>query len=255
MSMSTRVYLLDNGTLAIDMSFVTWNHGHGKEYRFPVYAVYIEHPQARILLDTGFDKAWVDRVLPFEKPQQEPSQTLLAQLGLIGVKPDDIDIVVNSHLHFDHCSGNKLFPKATFVMTKEELRHAFVPETFERLGYDRDLIDMPGAKMQLLELNGYDYELVPGVTLIDTPGHSYGHLSVVVRLGSRPAMIFAGDVAWTRENLEHRQLMSLHVEPRQLQHSMMKLQNIAERLGGEIYYPHDAGEYNTYRKAPEHYEG
>jgi 4-pyridoxolactonase len=253
--MSTRVYLLDNGTLAIDMSFVTWNHGHGTEYRFPVYAIFIDHPQGKILVDTGFDKAWVERVLPFEKPRQEPSQTLTAQLALLGLRPEQITHVVNSHLHFDHCSGNTQFPDATFVMTKEELRHAFVPETFERLGYDRQLVDMPSAKMQLLDLRGYEYELVPGVTLIDTPGHSYGHMSVVVKLGSQAPMVFPIDVAWTRENLEHRHPMGLHVDPLQLQYSMMKIQNIADRIGGKIFLPHDAAEYPTYRKAPQGYEG
>ncbi len=253
--MSTRVYLLDNGTLAIDQSFFTWNHGHGKEIRFPVYAVYIDHPQGRILVDTGFDKDWVERVLPFEKPQQSPDQTIAVQLRKLGVAPDDIDYVVNSHLHFDHCCGNRLFPNATFVMSKAELRHAFVPDPWERLGYDRTLVDMPGAKMELLELNGYDYELVPGVTLIETPGHSAGHLAVVVKLGSEPPIVFPVDIAWSKENLEQKQLMGLHIDPAELLHSMVKIQNIAHRLGGRIFYPHDPEEFKGYRKAPEFYEG
>lgn len=253
--MATRVYLLDNGSLEVDMTFVTWNHGHGTLYRFPVYAIYIDHPQAKIMVDTGFEKAWADRMVPFEKPMQDASQTLPAQLKLIGVKSQDITHVVNSHLHFDHCSGNKLFPNATFVMTKMELRHAFVPDPWERIGYDRNLVDMPGAKIELLELNGYEYELVPGVTLIDTPGHSTGHISVVVKLGSQAPMVFPIDVAWTRENLEHRRVMGLHTDPLQLIHSMMKMQNLAARIGGNIFYSHDAEAYKSYRKAPQAYEG
>lgn len=253
--MSTRLYLLDNGSLLMDKSFITWNHGHGTEVRFPVYAILIDHPQGKILVDTGFDKAWVERVLPFEKPEQTPEQTLDAQLESIGLTPDDIDIVVNSHLHMDHCGANKLFPNAKFVMTKTELRHAFVPDPWERLGYDHELAYVPGADIELLELDGYDYELVPGVTLIDTPGHSEGHLSVVVKLSNEAPMIFPVDVAWTRENLEHKHLMGLHSDPRELLHSMMKIQNIADRLGGRIYYPHDPEDYKTYRKAPEYYEG
>lgn len=253
--MPTRVYLLDNGTLAIDQLFFTWNHGWGKEIRFPVYAILIDHPEAKILVDTGFDKAWVERVLPFEKPQQESHQTIEAQLKNIGLKPDDIKYVVNSHLHFDHCSSNKLFPNAEFVLTKTELRHAFVPDPWERIGYDRNLVDMPGAKMRLLEHNGYDYELVHGVTLIDTPGHSEGHLSVIVKLGSQSPMIFPIDVAWSRHNLEHKELMGLHTNPHTLLDSMMKIENIAQRVGGRIFFPHDPEEYKTYKKAPDFYEG
>jgi len=253
--MATRVYLLESGTLVLDQSFMTWNHGHGNEVRFPVYAIYIDHPDAKILVDTGFDKDWVERKLPFEKPQQSPEQAIEAQLGLIGVKPDDIDYVVNSHLHFDHCSGNKKFPNATFVFSKSELRHAFVPDPWERLGYDRDLVDMPGAKMELLELHGYDYDVVPGVTLIETPGHSAGHLSVVVKLGSEAPLVFPIDVAYAKENLERKILMGLHTDPADLLHSMMKIQNIAHRLGGRIFYSHDPEEYKGYRKAPHFYEG
>lgn len=253
--MATRVYLLDNGSLVLDQSFMTWNHGHGTEVRFPVYAIYIDHPQAKILVDTGFDKDWVERKLPFEQPQQTPEQAVDAQLRAIGVSPDDIDYVVNSHLHFDHCSGNKKFPHATFVFSKSELRHAYVPDPWERLGYDSALVEMPGARMEMLELNGYDYDVVPGVTLIETPGHSAGHLSVVVKMGSQAPLVFPIDVAYSRHNLEDKVLMGLHSDPADLLNSMVKIQNIAHRLGGQIFYSHDPDDYKNYRKAPEYYEG
>src|SRR5690349_4154937 len=181
---------------------MTWNHGWNKEIRFPVYSIFVDHPNGKVLIDTGFDRAWVERVLPFEKPQQTEEQTIVAQLAKIGVRPEDVDIVVNSHLHFDHCSGNRYFPGARFIMTREELRHAFVPDPWERLGYDRTLVDMQGARMELIELNdGYEYEVVSGVTLIFTPGHSNGHLSVVVRPTNDVPMVFPIDVAYTRHNL------------------------------------------------------
>ncbi len=253
--MATRVYLLDNGSVVLDQSFMTWNHGHGTEVRVPVYAIYIDRPDAKILVDTGFDKAWVERKLPFGKPQQSAEQAIEAQLRAIGVSPDDVDYVVNSHLHADHCSGNKKFPNATFVFSKSELRHAFVPDPWERLGYDRDLVDMPAAKMELLELNGYDYDVVPGVTLIETPGHSAGHLSIVVKMGVQPPLVFPIDVAYGRHNLVDKVIMGLHTDPADLLHSMMKIENIAHRLGGRIFYSHDPDDYQNYRKAPEFYEG
>jgi 4-pyridoxolactonase len=253
--MATRVYLLENGSLLMDKTFITWNHGHGTAIRFPVYAIFIDHPQGKVLIDTGFDKAWVEEKLPFEQPHQAEDQTIVAQLAKIGLKADDVDIVVNSHLHMDHCGANTSFPNARFVFSKSELRHAYVPDPWERLGYDPKLVEIPGARLELLELNGYDYQLLPGVTLIETPGHSVGHLSVVVELGSQSPMVFPIDVAWTRENLENKVLMGLHTDPRDLLHSMMKVQNIAAKVGGNIFYPHDPAEFETYRKAPEFYEG
>lgn len=252
--MGIKVYLLDNGTLALDKSFVTWNHGQGTEVRFPVYAVFIDHPDGKILLDTGFDKEWVERKLPFEKPGQSDEQRIENQLAAIGVQTDAVDIVVNSHLHFDHCSNNKLFPRARFIMTKAELRHAFVPDPWERLGYDRDLVDMPGANLTLLEpLGDATYEVVPGVTLFETPGHSAGHLSAIVRPDGDVPMVFPIDVAWFRENLERRVLMGLHSDPLDLLRSMQRVENEALRIGGRIFYSHDPQEYASYKKGPDFY--
>ena len=164
--MAMKVYLLDNGTLLLDQSFATWNHGQGIEFRFGL-RLFVDHPDGKVMIDTGFDKAWVERKLPFEKPEQSEEQTIEAQFAKIGVKPEEIDIVINSHLHFDHCSNNKLFPQATFYFSKSELRHSYVPDPWERLGYDPDLVVMPGMKTELLDLGHYEYEVLPGITLIE----------------------------------------------------------------------------------------
>lgn len=254
--MGMKVYLLDNGTLKLDMSFVTWNHGQGTPFRFPVYAVFIDHPDGKVMLDTGIDKAWVERKLPFEEPTQTDEQRLENQLALIGVKPEEIDIVVNSHLHFDHCSGNKLFPQAKFIFSRSELRHAYVPDPWERLGYDPDLVAIPGMKTELLDLGLYEYEVLPGITLIETPGHSVGHLSAIVRPGGDTApLVFPFDVAWTKHNLVDRVMMGLHSDPRELLDSMDRIENTARKISGDIFYSHDPQEYAGYRKAPDYYGG
>jgi 4-pyridoxolactonase len=254
--MGMKVYLLDNGTLMLDMSFVTWNHGQGTEFRFPVYAVFVDHPEGKVMIDTGIDKAWVERKLPFEQPTQTDEQRLENQLALIGVKPDEIDIVVNSHLHFDHCSNNKLFPQAKFIFSRSELRHAYVPDPWERLGYDPDLVVMPGMKTELLDLGNYEYEVLPGITLISTPGHSVGHVSAVIRPGGdTPPLVFPFDVAWTKHNLEDRVMMGLHSDPRELLDSMNRIENIAKKISGKIFYSHDPEEFATYTLAPGYYGG
>jgi 4-pyridoxolactonase len=254
--MGMKVYLLDNGTLLLDKSFATWNHNQGIEFRFPVFSLYIDHPDGNVLIDTGFEKGWVERKLPFEKPTQTDDQLIVNQLAKVGVKPEEIDIVVNSHLHFDHCSNNKLFPQATFIFSKSELRHAYVPDPWERLGYDPDLVVMPGMKMELLELGTFEYEVLSGITLIETPGHSNGHLSAIIRPGGdTPPLIFPFDVAYTRHNLEDRVLMGLHTDPAELLDSMNRIENIARRIGGKIFFSHDPDEFPTYTLAPGYYGG
>ena len=249
-----KVYLLDSGTLLLDMSFATWNHNQGVAFRFPVYSLYIDHPDGKVLIDTGFEKGWVERKLPFEKPEQSEDQQLVNQLAKIGVKPEEIDIVVNSHLHFDHCSNNKLFPQATFIFSTSELRHAHVPDPWERLGYDPELVVMPGMKTVMLDLGDFEYEVLPGITLVETPGHSAGHLSAIIDPGGdqRP-MVFPFDVAYTEHNLKDRVLMGLHTDPADLLDSMMRIENIARKVGGDIFYSHDPEKFTGYKLAPQFY--
>ena len=83
------------------------NRGPGGEVRFPVYSILVEHAEGRFLIDTGYDYDHVMKVLPFEKPIQTKDQTIPGALKLIGLEPKDIDVVFNSHFHFDHCGGNK----------------------------------------------------------------------------------------------------------------------------------------------------
>lgn len=252
--MGIKVYLLESGSLVLDQVFLTWNQGWGKEVRFPVYSIFVDHPDGRVLIDTGFDRAWVERVLPSAKPLQTEEQTIVAQLAKIGVLPETVDIVVNTHLHFEHCSGNRYFPGARFIMSREELRHAFVPDPWERLGYDRNLVDLQGAKYTLLEpLGEAEYTVLPGITLFETPGHSKGHLSVIVQPTNDQPMIFPIDVAYTTHNLYSRVLMGLHSDPEDLLRSMQKVEEYARRLGGKIFFAHDPDEYATYKKAPEFY--
>jgi len=93
----TNVHLLDGGTLVIDGFHVFWNRGPGGEVRFPCYSVLIDHAEGKFIFDTGYDFAHVMKVLPFEKPIQTPEQTLPGGLALVGLKPEDINFVINSH--------------------------------------------------------------------------------------------------------------------------------------------------------------
>ena len=124
---STKVYILDGGSLVIDRSQVLWHIDVGTPVRFPVYSVLIEHPDGLFMYDTGYDLDHVNRVLPFEQPQQTPDQTIPAQLKACGFEPEQVNFVVNSHFHFDHVGGNKHLTNATTLVNTAELRHAKVP--------------------------------------------------------------------------------------------------------------------------------
>jgi 4-pyridoxolactonase len=163
MAKVSKVRLLDSGTLVIDQSHITWNIGCGTPVRFPVYSVLVEHPDGLIMFDSGYDIDVVNEYLAFEQPEQTPDQTVPGQLELCGFKPEDVDILVNSHLHFDHCGGNKDLPNATVWMHELEIREARTPEPFERLGYADKTWDHPDAKFNLIQ---GDLSVADGVHLL-----------------------------------------------------------------------------------------
>ena len=145
--------------------------------RWPVYVHVIDHPDARVLVDTGMTE------LRPEVADMDPQLVPLTEqdLDLAG-----IDIVVNTHLHFDHCGGNHLFAGRPIYVQKQELEDA--------RGVDYTIpewVDAPGVSYE--EVDG-ELELLPGVRLVPAPGHSRGMQVVVVEAAGRPVVV-GGDVA------------------------------------------------------------
>lgn len=250
MSRPTRVRLLDSGSLVIDQSHITWNIGAGNPVRFPVYSVLVEHPQGLFLFDTGFGLDLVNEKLPFELPEQTPEQTLPAQLKACGFEPEDVDGVINSHLHFDHCGGNRYLTRAVHYLHADEIREARSPEPFEVLGYADRSWDRPEVEFNLLT---GDVELVPGLHLFHTPGHTIGHYSMLVELeGGRP-LLFMADVSYTPAAYAKDQQAGFHWNPVAGVRSIRRIKQIAREWDAEIFFTHDMSEFQTYKLAPDFY--
>lgn len=242
-----KVYILDSGSLVIDRSEVLWHIDVGTPVRFPVYSVLVDHPDGLIVYDTGFDLEHVERVLPFELPQQAPEQSLPAQLRLCGFVPEQVDYVINSHFHFDHVGGNRYLTEATTLVSKEELRHAKVPEPFEHLGYSDQAFDYPGVKYEVIT---GDVEIADGVRLVETPGHTAGHYSMLVDMDDGPPMLFAGDAAYSFENLEREIIGGFHLDPSASVDSLRRLKRVAKERGARIYPSHEMEPFQAWQRAP-----
>ncbi len=252
MAKPTQVRLLDSGTLVIDQSHITWNIGCGTPVRFPVYSVLVEHPDGLIMFDTGYDLDLVNAVLPFELPEQTPEQTIPQQLAKCGFKPQDVDALINSHLHFDHCGGNKHLTHAVTYLHVDELREARTPEPFERLGYADKGYDHPEAKFELLE---GDVGFADGVHLFHTPGHTVGHYSMLVELeGGRP-LLFMADVSYPREAFAADQQAGFHVDPVAGVRSIRRCKRLAREWDAEVVFTHDMEAFKSYPLAPEPFTG
>jgi 4-pyridoxolactonase len=245
-----KIYLLDLGSLVIDRSDVLWHIDVGTAVRFPVYGVYIDHPEGKFIFDTGYDLEHVNKVLPFELPEQTPEQTLPAQLATIGVKPEEIDYVINSHFHFDHVGGNRYLTNATLLTSKLELRSSLVPEPFERLGYSDLGFYSPTLKREYLD---GEVEIAKGLTLFETPGHTIGHYSLLAKPEARRPMIFAGDAAYTHETLDRMIIGGFHLDPVDSIAALKRIKAMAKQHDAEIFPSHDMDPWLTWKHAPDFY--
>ena len=147
--------------------------------RMPVYVHVIDHPDGRVLVDTGMTQLHpaVADMDPRLVPLSEQPDFDLAS----------IDIVVNTHLHFDHCGGNVLFAGRPIYVQRQELEDARGQEDYTI----PEWVDAPGV--EYVPVDG-TFELLSGVRLVAAPGHTRGSQVVVVETGGRPVVI-AGDTA------------------------------------------------------------
>ncbi|AXV07238.1 putative metallohydrolase [Euzebya pacifica] len=171
---------------------------HVEGERMPVYVHVIDHPDARVLVDTGMTQ--LHPVLADMDPRLWPLSEHDLDLGAI-------DIVVNTHLHGDHCGGNHLFPNTPIYVQRQELDDARRNEGYTILEW----LDPPGVRY--VPVDG-ELELLPGLRLVPAPGHTRGSQIVVVATEGPPVVV-CGDVAvW------HGELDDPHTEGQLLIHAL-----------------------------------
>ncbi len=147
--------------------------------RMPVYVHVIDHPEARVLVDTGMTQ--LHPAVADMDPRLIP---LSAQADF---DLASIDVVINTHLHFDHCGGNHLFTGRPIYVQRAELDDARSQDDYTI----REWVEAPGV--QYVPVDGA-LELLPGLRLVPAPGHTRGSQVVVVDSGGRPVVV-GGDMA------------------------------------------------------------
>ena len=158
--------------------------------RWPVHGFVVTHPAGAVLVDTGVGGP--DEWLADWRVVNRSAADALAELDMT---PADISLVINTHLHFDHCGQNAVFRHAPFFVQRAELDRAR-REAPELSGW----FDFMNARFELLD---GDAEVLPGLSVIATPGHTAGHQSVLVSSMNRDgeegaaADVLIGDAAYT----------------------------------------------------------
>jgi N-acyl homoserine lactone hydrolase len=148
------------------------------EERMPVYVHIVDHPDGRILVDTGLTEL---------HPAVADMDPRIRPLDEQGFDIAGVDVVVNTHLHFDHCGGNRLFPGVPIYVQRRELDDARSQDDYPI----PEWVDPPGVTY--VPVDG-EHTLLPGVRLVPAPGHTAGLQVVVVETREGLAVI-GGDVA------------------------------------------------------------
>jgi N-acyl homoserine lactone hydrolase len=168
----------------------------------PVHGFVIKHPRVgAILVDTGV--GWPTELVQEWKVVNRHAADALAEHDL---SPTDVKIVINSHLHFDHCGQNAVFKHAPFFVQRSELTRARRQEVLTS-----EWFDFTGARFELLD---GDAEIAEGVRVVATPGHTVGHQSVFVDTADGAAVMI-GDAAYTADIYHHADKADLNAWPGQ----------------------------------------
>lgn len=180
-----KIHPIVMGTKIFDKTMMTYQHGYGEQYTIPIYSWYLEGADSPILVDTGEMRpiqsesraaAIGGRIYSFEEG-----------LGRYGLKPEDIDIVIHTHLHNDHCENDYKCTNAAIYVHENELQNIHNPHPLD-YRYLEDYIEDAEENGQMRTVSG-DREIVPGIRVVHTPAHTSGGLSVAVETAEGTAVI------------------------------------------------------------------
>jgi len=160
---------------------------HARPFDAPVHGFVLKHPSAgAILVDTGIGDPPAEIIRYWDVVNEQ----MAAALAEHDLSPADVKIVINTHLHWDHCGQNAVFRHAPFYVQRPELERARREETVTS-----EWFDFAGARFELVD---GEAEIATGVRVIPTPGHTVGHQSVVVEADDGE-QLFIGDAAYTKD--------------------------------------------------------
>ena len=251
-----KLYVFDCGHAPVhDLSLfsLTSEEVEVPELFVPCYL--IEHPEGRLIWDTGLPAAVAESPEGLEVGGffVTMKRTLADQLGSLGLGQSDIDIVASSHLHFDHVGQSSQFTGATHLIQRAEYEAAFVEEPtvpFFLPEYYDDLEDN-----ETVRLDG-DHDVFGDgrVVIKSTPGHTPGHQCLYLDLAQTGPIVLSGDLYHFAANREFSRVPQFNVDEEQTRVSMAALDLFLEDSGAELWIQHDILRARTLRMSPEFYD-
>jgi len=197
----------------------------------PVPVWLVEGSKKNILIDTGLGD--IDEVSEMQSrygvdfvASRSPDQDLVAALASRGLEPRDIDVVVLTHLHFDHVGNTDLFPNARFIVQRDELPQALCPPSFCMFYYPEYAYKIEQISDRLDVIDG-DTRIDPDIQLVKIGGHTPGSMVVVARTELGSACL-TSDVMYNYRNLELNWPMGSFWNLPELMRGYSRLRSIAD---------------------------
>ena len=225
------VYYLDGGSFGLDggamfgvVPKTLWEKesppDERNRIRMRANSLLVRAHRKNIVIETGNGTKWDPKLRAIYAVQD--GDPLVDSLARAGVTPDQIDLVINTHLHFDHCGGNTrvlqdrvvpAFPRARYVVQRAELEHALRPTERDRASYIPENL-CPISEQGLWDLVEGDTEILPGISVAGIPGHNASIQAVVIKGGGK-SLAFVADLLPTRHHIPLPWIMAYDLYPLQ----------------------------------------
>lgn len=254
-----RLYAFKSGILKSTKDKFTFGKGLGESFDIPVPYYFLDIDGKKVLIDVGISPGCVDDpkgtwgdIIDVYYPVMKIDEKPVNVLKSIGVKPEEIDYIILTHMHLDHAGSLKYFPNAEVIVQLNELRYAFFPDSIMKGAYIEN--DIKDPSINYTPVTGIKSMFNGKVFMFPTPGHTPGHQSVMIRLKKHKPVIITGDAIYLRENLAEGIPPGFAIDFAKTLEAYDAIKNLAEEENAEIWYGHDPDGFSKIKLAPQYYE-
>ncbi len=248
-----RLYAFDCGRIEMkDLSLFTQGSEYdGRTNSASVMCFLVRHPKGDLLWDAGLPSALHEMQDGFDAGAFHVSvpTTIASQLETLGLTSADVDYFSISHSHFDHLGASNEFAAAKFLIDKDERAHMFRDAARADTESFANYSALENA--ETIEFDG-DYDVFGDgtVTILDMPGHTPGHKSLLLQLDNSGAVLLSGDLYHLQESREHRYVPKFNTNVDDTLASMDRFEQIAADTGARVIIQHVTADYDALPRLP-----